>query len=213
MSVEFWEQHYGAKHRVWSGRVNPRLAEIAETLSPGTALDVGCGEGADAIWLARHGWRVVGVDVSETALNRAAEDAARAGVAERISFERHDLSVSLPDGQFDLASVQFLHCPYDWDRDAVLRRVAERVAPGGVFVLVDHGSAPSGMHEGHHHHFPSVHEVLEGLALDPERWERLRVEAVEREMTGPDGQVATISDNVIVLRRGRQSSAAPATGR
>ncbi|MBO0680472.1 class I SAM-dependent methyltransferase [Mycolicibacterium sp. S2-37] len=201
-TVEFWEQHYGAKDRVWSGRVNPRLAEIAETLAPGTALDVGCGEGADAIWLARHGWRVVGVDVSQTALRRAAEDAAGAAVAERISFERHDLAESLPDGEFDLVSAQFLHCPYEWDRDDVLRRVAETVTPGGVLLLVDHGSTPPwASMKGHEHRFASAQEVVDGLGLDPARWQRLRVEAVEREVTGPDGQAARIADNVILLRR------------
>lgn len=188
MTVEFWEGHYGAGDRVWSGRVNPRLAEVAQNLRPGTALDVGCGEGADAVWLAQHGWRVVGVDVSVTALRRAAEDAAAAGVADRISFERHDLATSTPGGSFDLVSAQFFHCPYEWDRDEILRRLAASVVVGGVLLLVDHGLAPAGFADGHHHHFASAQEVVDGLALDPSVWERVRVEAVER-------------DNVILLRR------------
>ncbi|WP_422746390.1 class I SAM-dependent methyltransferase [Mycobacterium sp. WMMD1722] len=188
MTVEFWEGHYGAAERVWSGRVNARLAEIAENLTPGTALDVGCGEGADAIWLAQRGWRVVGVDVSPTALRRAAEDAAAAGVAERISFQRHDLTADIPAGRFDLVSAQFFHAPYEWDREAILRRLAESVAAGGRLLVVDHASAPPGMADDHHHDFPSAHEVVEKLALDPACWERVRVEAVER-------------DSVILLRR------------
>lgn len=202
-TVEFWERHYGAENRVWSGRVNARLAEFAASPAPGRALDLGCGEGADAIWLARRGWRVVGVDVSVTALRRAAADAAAAGVDDRIALERHDLSESFPGGEFDLVSAQFFHCPYAWDRYQVLRRAAESVAPGGHLLIVDHGSPPPwGWRDGHEHHLPSAREVMERLALDPVRWQRLRVEAQEREATGPDGQVATILDNVLLLRRG-----------
>lgn len=199
---EFWEQHYGAKDRVWSGRVNARLAEIAEPLTPGRALDLGCGEGADAIWLARRGWEVLGVDVSPTALSRAAQDAEAAGAGERTRFEQHDLSASFPEGRFDLVSAQFFHCPLSTDRSYALRGAADAVVPGGLLLIVDHGSTPPwGWKDGHEHHLPSVHEVVEGMALDPAQWERVRVEAVEREATGPDGQAATIEDNVILLRR------------
>ncbi|KUI23150.1 SAM-dependent methyltransferase [Mycobacterium sp. IS-1496] len=201
-TVEFWEQHYGAKNRVWSGRVNARLAEIVEPLPPGRALDLGCGEGADAIWLARRGWQVVGVDVSHTALERAAEDAAAAGVADRIRFEQHDLAETFPEGRFDLVSAQFFHSPLDVDRTGALRRAADAVAADGLLLIVDHGSTPPwGWKDGHEHHLPSAEEALAALAADPTDWERLRVEPVEREATGPDGQVATISDNVILLRR------------
>lgn len=201
-TVDFWEQHYGAKNRVWSGRVNARLAEVAESLAPGRALDLGCGEGADAIWLARHGWEVVGVDVSPTALSRAAQDAAAAGVADRIRFAQHDLSESFPEGRFDLVSAQFFHCPLSTDRGHALRGAAGAVVPGGLLLIVDHGSTPPwGGGNGHEHRLPSLQEAVDGLALDPGQWEKLRVEAVAREVTGPDGQVACIDDNVILLRR------------
>ncbi|KUI29146.1 SAM-dependent methyltransferase [Mycobacterium sp. IS-1742] len=201
-TVEFWEQHYGAKNRVWSGRVNARLAEIVEPLAPGRALDLGCGEGADAIWLARHGWQVVGVDVSHTALERAAQDAAVAGVADRVRFEQHDLAETFPEGRFGLVSAQFFHSPLDVDRTGALRRAADAVAADGLLLIVDHGSTPPwGWKNGHEHHLPSAEETLAALSADPADWERLRVEAVEREATGPEGQVATISDNVILLRR------------
>jgi SAM-dependent methyltransferase len=201
-TVEFWEQHYNAKDRVWSGRVNARFAETVEPLPPGRALDLGCGEGADAIWLARQGWQVVGVDVSHTALRRAAEDAAAAGVADRIRFEQHDLAETFPAGEFDLVSAQFFHSPIDADRTGALRRAADAVAAGGLLLIVDHGSTPPwGWKDGREHHLPSAQDVLDALAPEPARWERLRVEAVEREATGPEGQVATISDNVILMRR------------
>ena len=76
---EFWDARYGAIDRLWSGNPNPQLVAQVADLDPGTALDVGCGEGADAIWLASQGWQVTAVDVSKVALRRGAEQAARQG--------------------------------------------------------------------------------------------------------------------------------------
>ncbi|WP_019970000.1 bifunctional 2-polyprenyl-6-hydroxyphenol methylase/3-demethylubiquinol 3-O-methyltransferase UbiG [Mycobacterium sp. 141] len=199
---QFWEDHYGAKERIWSGRVNQQLAAIVADLSPGRALDLGCGEGGDAMWLAGHGWQVVGVDISPTALERASVDAAERGVAERISFERHDLSESLPAGPFDLVSASFLQSPLPWDRARLLRRAAEVVGHGGRLVIVDHGAAPPwAPAHVHEFPFPTAAEVVDELDLPAGQWQRLRVDAVEREATGPDGRHGTLVDNVIVLQR------------
>lgn len=197
---DFWENHYGERDRVWSGQVNARLAEIAEELPAGRALDLGCGEGADAIWLAERGWQVVAVDVSTTALQRAADDARAHGVLERIDFQHHDLSTSFPEGSFDLVSAQFLHSPLELDRDPLLRRAAQVVASDGLLVIVDHAAAPPGSKIGHDHHFPTAEEVIDGLAVDESTWRRMRVETVEREAVR-DGELAVFTDNVIVLRR------------
>jgi SAM-dependent methyltransferase len=199
---QYWEQHYTSKTRVWSGRVNARLAEVAAELPPGRALDLGCGEGADALWLAERGWQVVGVDVSDTALARAAADAEARGLSARTDFQRHDLSDSFPDGTFDLVSAQFLHSTVRLDRVGVLRRAADAVAVGGLLLIVDHGSAPPWAWKmGHDHEFPSAEEVLASLQLDDAHWERIRVGSTQREAVGPEGQVATLEDNVILLRR------------
>jgi len=196
---QFWEQRYGSTGRVWSGRVNAHLAEVAADLPAGRALDLGCGEGADALWLAERGWRVLAVDVSATALQRAAEVAAQRNLAERIDFQCHDLNETFPDGTFDLVSAQYLHSPARLDRDAVLRQAANHVAPGGVLLIVDHAAAPP-WSEHHSHEFPGVEEVLASLRLDG-GWTRLRADKVERETLGPDDRAATVSDNVMVLRR------------
>ena len=81
-----WEEHYGEHERVWSGLVNVRLAELVEPMTPGRALDLGCGEGADAMWLAEHGWHVTAVDISQTALDRAAADAGARNLATASTF-------------------------------------------------------------------------------------------------------------------------------
>ncbi len=199
---EHWEEHYGERDRVWSGRVNARLAEVASTLTPGAALDLGCGEGADACWLAERGWRVVAVDISDTALERAATDADARGLSDRIDFAQHDLSDSFPDGTFDLVSAQFLHSTIRLDRPRILNHAAGAVRPGGVLLIVDHaGPPPWSSKLAHHHEFPSAEEVVDSLNLDAAEWERVGVEAMERQATGPDGETGTLVDNVIALRR------------
>ncbi|MFZ1179743.1 MAG: class I SAM-dependent methyltransferase [Mycobacterium sp.] len=199
-AAEFWEQRYGSTERVWSGRVNPRLAEVAAELPAGRALDLGCGEGADALWLAERGWQVVAVDVSATALQRATEAAFARNLLERVDFQRHDLNESFPEGMFDLVSAQYLHSPARLEREIVLRQAAERVTPGGVLLIVDHAEPPPWT-QHHDHCFPGIEDVLKSLRLDTAAWSRVRTETVERETVGPDGEDATLKDNVIVLRR------------
>jgi SAM-dependent methyltransferase len=199
---EHWEEHYGERNRVWSGRVNFRLAEVVSTLKPGHALDLGCGEGADAWWLAERGWSVVAADISETALQRAAAEADARGLTDRIEFAQHDLSDSFPDGTFDLISAQFLHSMIPFDRPRVLKQAASAIRPGGVLLIVDHaGPPPWASKLAHHHEFSSAEEVVAALDLDDAEWERVRVEAAERQATGPDGQTGTLVDNLIVLHR------------
>src|ERR1700712_1916168 len=135
-----WNERYREKDRIWSGKPNARLSEVVSGMPPGRALDLGCGEGGDARWLAHQGWHVVAVDVSDTALARAAADAGE--LAARIDFQHHDLAQTFPDGTFDLVSAQFLHSPVPWERDRLLRRAAEAVASGGTLFIVDHGEAP-----------------------------------------------------------------------
>lgn len=195
----FWEERYRSADRVWSGRVNPRLAEVVTGLDPGRALDLGCGEGADALWLAERGWHVVAVDVSATALRRAAETAAQRKLTGRIDFQRHDLNETFPAGAFDLVSAQYLHSPARLERDGVLRRAVDRVAAGGLLLIVDHGAAPAG---APHHEFPGIDEVIAALRLDGASWTRVRADAVDREAV-VNGETVVVPDNVIALRRDR----------
>ncbi len=201
VAERFWEERYQQKDRIWSGRVNPVMAEIVEPLEPGRALDLGCGEGGDAVWLAGRGWRVTGVDISATALERAAAHVAEAGLAGAVTFERHDLAHGFPEGEFDLVSAQFLQSPIEFPHDQVLRRAAAAVAPGGLLLIVEHGAAPPW--SGHAHtEFPTVEETLEALRLDPARWTVERADSPRRPATGPDGTTGVLVDNVIAARRG-----------
>lgn len=198
---EHWEQHYGERGQIWSGRVNARLAEIVAPLPAGTALDLGCGEGGDAVWLAENSWQVRAVDISDTALGRAAALAEEHDVADRIEFAQHDLAESFPEGTFDLISAQFLHSRLPLDRTQILKRAAAAVRPGGHLVIVDHAGPPPWASKLHHDHdFPSADAVVAALELPDGEWQRLRVEASEREAIGPDGERGTLVDNVIVLR-------------
>jgi SAM-dependent methyltransferase len=198
---EVWDEHYRAKPQVWSGRVNTQLAEIAGQLPAGRAMDLGCGEGADAIWMAEHGWTVVAVDISSTALERVRAQAAARGVADRVDTRLHDLEHGLPGGSFDLVSAQFLHSTVAIDRAAILRAAANAVAPGGSLLIVDHAAAPPWATRMAHHEFPDTETVLGGLDLDPARWQRVRVGTVQRAARGPDREDVTLLDNVMWLRR------------
>lgn len=197
----FWEGHYQKHERRWSGRPNPVLVDVAGSLSAGTALDLGCGEGGDAIWLAGLGWRVTAVDVSSTALDRASTQATEVGVEGLIDFQRHDLAHTFPAGAFDLVSAQYLQSPIEFPRERVLQAAARAVAPGGLLLVVTHASAPSWSWASPNTRFPTPEEALAALELDPEPWRTERLGAPERQATGPNGESGAITDNVIALRR------------
>lgn len=196
-----WEARYAERDQIWSGRVNPWLSEVAGVLTPGRALDLGCGEGADVLWLGERGWHAVGVDISDTALARAGAEAARRHLADRVRLLQMNLSDDFPDGTFDLVSAQFLQSLVRLDRESIFAAAARAVASGGTLLIVDHGAAPPWAQHIHDHVFPTVDEVLARIDLDPGAWERVSADAREREAIGPDGQQAVLIDNVIVLRR------------
>jgi 16S rRNA G1207 methylase RsmC len=160
----FWEDFYGRERR-WSGKPNASLVEEVAELEPGTALDLGCGEGGDAIWLASAGWTVTGADISQTALDVAARHAAEAGVT--VAWERHDLAESMPAGPFDLVTTSFLHSKVELPRARILRAATEAVASGGTLLVVGH--APSAEH--HHVDLPDLDEVIAELALPEDGWQ------------------------------------------
>ncbi|MFF4483382.1 class I SAM-dependent methyltransferase [Streptomyces sp. NPDC001520] len=141
-AASFWEQLYRGKGSAWKDTANPLLAETARHLTPGHALDLGCGEGGDTRWLATHEWHVTAVDIAPTAPQRTSRLAARNGLESSVRTEQHDLAETFRSGTFDLISAQYLQTPYAFPRASVLRRAAHALTPGGILLIVDHGSVP-----------------------------------------------------------------------
>jgi 2-polyprenyl-3-methyl-5-hydroxy-6-metoxy-1,4-benzoquinol methylase len=206
-AAAFWEGRYGERNRIWSGNPNPALVQTVSGLAPGRALDLGCGEGADSVWLAEQGWRVRAVDVSATALRRAEATAEARGLpAGQISWTTADLSTWTTGESFELVSACFLHSPVEFPRNDVLRRAAATVVPGGHLLVVGHAEPPPWMlaREGAHHHrhdMRSAAEDLADLGLDGAAWEAVVSEDRRREGPGPDGVQAVVLDAVNLLRR------------
>lgn len=200
----FWDARYGERERIWSGSANRALVDIVTGVKPGTALDLGCGEGGDSLWLAETGWMVTGVDISETALARAQEESSGRGLGEDdVEWLHIDLAHDFPVGTYDLVSACFLASQIPLPRPEILRQAAAAVAPGGMLVLVSHASAPPWA--GNHHHgprdFPSPDDELAALDLDESAWEITTADVRKREATGPDGERATLEDTVVVALR------------
>lgn len=199
-AAEFWDEMYSAG-RKWSGRPNVLLVPvIGDGPAPhgARALDLGSGEGADAIWLASKGWDVLGVDVSEVALARAREHAAQERVS--VRFEQSDLDAGFPVGTFDLVTASYLHSTLPFERDRILRSAWAAVAPGGRLVILSHAEPPSGAH-GHHVDLPDVSRTIALLQLPAAAGWRVSAAYHRRNTTLPDGRTVEHSDHVVVVTR------------
>jgi SAM-dependent methyltransferase len=196
-----WDNRYAERHQLWSGQPNGALVTEVAGLTPGRVLDVGCGEGADAVWLARGGWDVTALEVSGLALARAVEHARDAEVA--ITWVHAELvEAALPPASFDLVSAMY---------PALLRTddaVAERallaaVAPGGLLLLVHH----AGMQEPHEHDHESPFDPADYVwppmvtALFDDDWQ-LELDE-ERARVAPDSGAGAHHANDLVVRARR----------
>ncbi|MEU5881986.1 class I SAM-dependent methyltransferase [Spirillospora sp. NPDC047279] len=195
---EFWEERYSGSHQhVWSGRPNATLVTEAAGLPPGRALDIGCGEGADAVWLAEQGWDATAIDWSATALERAAAH----DPGGRVHWLRADLATWAPDEPFDLVTSHYTHPPAD-SRAELFARLAGMVAPGGTLLIVGHHPSDLDTSAGR----PAVpdllytpEDILERLPVDG--WDVVTAEARSRSTQDHDGNEITIHDSVVRARR------------
>jgi 2-polyprenyl-3-methyl-5-hydroxy-6-metoxy-1,4-benzoquinol methylase len=194
-----WEQRYAGPGEHWSGTPNVQLVAVLTGLQPGTALDVGCGEGGDVLWLAQQGWQVTGADFSSNGLRRAARRVDQTDVGSKVDWWQVDAREFEPAGRsWDLVTTHFLHPP-DSGMVDVTRRLATAVAPGGHLLVVGH--APS-------HHFTRLTAAQRSamwLAEDllpalPEDFEPLIVEQRPRTMMH-NGQPHDIEDSTLFTRR------------
>jgi SAM-dependent methyltransferase len=192
-----WNQRYSGAELVWTARPNRFLVAETSDLTPGRALDLACGEGRNAVWLAERGWTVTGVDFAGAGLAKARRLAEEAGV-EAEWIEADLLDYSPPPGAADLVILFYLQVP-EADRRAILRSAAAAVAPGGTLLLVGHDS--SNLEHGHGgpqdpavlYDAATVAEDLAGTGLEIERGE-----VVERPVEADD---AVALDVLVRARR------------
>ncbi|WP_030372088.1 class I SAM-dependent methyltransferase [Streptomyces rimosus] len=201
-AVAFWDGVYAARPAAHGPRPNVRLTETVTGLPTGDALDLGCGDGGDALWLAGLGWRVTATDISAVAAERLAALARSHDLGAHVTAVRHDLRESFPPGEFDLVCAHYLHTPFALDRAAVLRTAAHALRLGGRLLVVDHGSAaPWSWDQDPDTRYPSPREVADGIGLDPATWTVERADAPRRIATGPGGRTAEVTDHVLLIRR------------
>lgn len=198
--AEQWDARYSEQPQMWSGEVNATTAAIAGTLSAGTVLDIGCGEGGDVLWFAQRGWLATGIDVSSVAISRARQAAQARGIAARWHV------CSLEDfgaGRFDLVTASFLHSadPH-FDRAELLRLATERVAAGGHLLAVSHVlDAGDATHHADPSQFSGPLDDLRRLQLDARNWTVVLAEVVDRDRQNADGTTQSVKDGVLLLRR------------
>lgn len=195
-----WDGRYAERDTLWSGNPNGALVAEVTDLAPGRVLDVGCGEGADAIWLARRGWQVTALEVSGVALTRAAGHAHAAGVD--IRWVHAGLAeAELAPGSFDLVSAMYPALLRTPDR-AAERAMLDAVAPGGVLLLVHHAGMEH--REVEHGQFDPADYVWPSMiiAMLDDAW---TVEVDEqRPRIIPDGGAGAHHVDDIVLRARRR---------
>jgi SAM-dependent methyltransferase len=214
---DYWERHWqegqdGGAGSMADSPPNPYLERELGGLPTGTALDAGCGAGAEALWLAARGWQVTGADISTEALAKAAERAAGAGLSERVRWVEADLSTWTPEDSYDLVMTHYAH-PAMPQLD-FYGRVASWVAPGGTLLVVGHlGSdhaPPHGHGHGHGHGHDqdgrppaeaSVTAAAVQARLDPAEWEVVTAEEGTRMLGGPGGREVSLDDVVVRARR------------
>lgn len=199
MDRESWNERYATDELVWHAAPNRFLVEAVEGLTPGRALDLACGEGRNAVWLASQGWKVVGADFSSAGLAKARGMARERGVA--VTWVEADVvSWIPPQGAFDLVVVMYLQLPAD-QRGAALDHAAAALAPSGVLLVVGHD--PTNPTEGFGgpqdpavlYSAEDVVGHLDGLRID-------RAERVERQVETPSGAAVALDALVRAVRAG-----------
>jgi SAM-dependent methyltransferase len=133
MDSHGWDTRYEEKELVWSAEPNMFLPPIVDVRDVGSALDLACGEGRNAIWLARQGWNVTGVDFSSVAIEKAKKIAGDTSVTWVVA----DITAYEPDRRFDLVIIVYVHLEPVGLR-SLFDNASEALAPGGTLIAVGH---------------------------------------------------------------------------
>lgn len=197
-----WDRRYAGRELLWTAEPNRFLAAEVAEMAPGRALDLACGEGRNAVWLAGRGWEVTGVDFSGVALDKARRLAAARGVSGRVRLVRADLAACVPEaGAADLVAVMYLQVPAPL-RARILARARAALAPAGTLLLVAHDLANlDGGHGGPSD--PAVLTTPEGVAADLSGLVVERAERVRRPVHTEDGEAVAIDTLVRASRPAR----------
>jgi SAM-dependent methyltransferase len=207
---DYWEAHWErtAPREHERGLLpNPYLVSEVGDLHAGSALDAGCGEGAEAIWLAVTGWRVTAADISAAALDRARQWAGEGGSAGRIDWVEADLSLWEPDRRFDLVTTHYAHPSIG--QLAFYERIAEWVAPGGTLLIVghlrdhDHTGERTDVH-AHGRRPPEQVQVTAAAVtdlLDPVAWAVNTADEMTRTLRSGSGRTVELHDVVVRATR------------
>ncbi|MET1006671.1 MAG: class I SAM-dependent methyltransferase [Propionibacteriaceae bacterium] len=199
---DYWEQHWReARGRAAEDGLKPPTPHLVDELNgliPGTALDAGCGEGADAVWLAARGWQVTAADIAGEALAQAAGRARPAAAPGSVQWVEADLSTWQPDVQFDLVTTSYAH-PVMPQLD-FYQRLSTWVAPGGTLLIVGHAHHAETAGHAHGQHPPAEASVTAAgimARLDGSRWEIETAEERVRTVPGSSGHAKTLHDVVV----------------
>jgi SAM-dependent methyltransferase len=195
---EFWDEMYRVRGRSRHGEPHPYLRKALASVVPGRALELGCGDGVSAVWLAAYGWTVTAVDVSGVALDAVAERAERAGVSSRIAWQRADLREWTTHETFDLVAALFLHTPLELNCAAVLARFAARTRTDGILLNVGHSTLPPWAWDPEHTAgLLSASQLATALGMHEPEWRTVLAEEVPCAVTGHDGRAGTVLDAVL----------------
>jgi SAM-dependent methyltransferase len=197
MDSEEWDRRYADHELVWSAGPNQFVESFALTLKPGSALDLGAGEGRNAIWLAERGWDVTAVDFSKVGLAKAEEVASRRNV--KVHWAVADLTRFEPGAVFDLVLLAYIQLPHD-QLKSVLSMASDALAPNGRLFVIGHDTSNlekgfGGPPDPERLFTPAdIVRMLKALHVE-------RAETVTREVATPEGP-RTALDALVVASRG-----------